>query len=91
MVQSESAAAGTECEPLQSGALEAGEIGPPAAPNGPGSDLEDEQALRGVVAIEMPREVIARFSGTLILNELPERQPEIVLDRGPQSRDDDDE
>ncbi len=91
MVQSEAAAAGTKGEPLRSGALEAGGIGRPAVQNGQGSDLEDEEALRGVVALEIPREVIARFSGTLILNELPERQPEIVFDRGRRFRDDDDE
>jgi hypothetical protein len=43
------------------------------------------------VAIAIPREVIARFSGTLLINELPERHPEIVFDRGRQFRDDDDE
>jgi hypothetical protein len=48
--------------------------------------LQDEEALRGVVATDIPREVIARFSGTLILKE-PERQPEIIFDRGWRYRD----
>jgi hypothetical protein len=53
--------------------------------------LDDEAALHGVVAIDVPREVIARFSGTLKLNELPERRPEILFDHGPRFRDGDDE
>ncbi len=57
----------------------------------PGDGLEDELAWRGVVAIDIPRAVIARFSGTLLLNELPRRQPEIVFNRGRQFRDNDDE
>ena len=47
------------------------------ARNAQGDDLKDE-VLCGVVAIDI-REVIARFSGMLILNELPEPQPEVVL------------
>ena len=57
----------------------------------PDEPLEDETSLRGVVAIDVPREVIAEFSVTLNLNELPERQPEILFDRGPRSRDDDEQ
>ena len=64
--------------------------GPPLqTTTAPGDGLEDD-AWRGVVAIDI-REVVARFSGTLLLNELPRRQPEVVFDRGRQSRDDDDE
>jgi hypothetical protein len=58
------------------------------AKNAQGDDLEDEVVLRGVVAIDISREVVARFSGMLLLNELPERQPEVVFDSGWQSRDD---
>jgi hypothetical protein len=54
-----------------------------AAPREP---LEDETSLRGVVAIDIPHEVIAEFSVTLDLNELPEWQPEIVFDHGPRYR-----
>jgi hypothetical protein len=57
----------------------------------PDEPLEHEAALRGVVAIDVPREVIARFTGVLNLNELPTRQPEVVFDQGPRSRDNDDE
>jgi hypothetical protein len=58
------------------------------AKNAQGDDLEDEVVLRGVVAIDISREVVARFSGMLLLNELPERQPEVVFDSGRQFRDD---
>lgn len=57
----------------------------------PGERLEEESTPRRVVAIDVAREVIARFSGTLNQNELPERQPEIVFDHRPRSRDDEDE
>jgi len=66
-------------------------VGHSGTRNAQGDDLDNEVALRGVVAVDISREVVARFSGTLILNKLPERQPEIVFDRGRQSRDDDDE
>ena len=89
MIRSESGPAMPEVQPPQTGSL-----GPDgcrhavieAAPDEPPGD---EAALREVVAIDVPREVIARFTGTLSLNELPERQPEIVFDHGPRSRDDD--
>jgi hypothetical protein len=55
-----------------------------------GGSFEEEVALRRVVAIAIAREVIARFSGTLIPNELPERQPEIIFDSGRQFRDNED-
>jgi len=64
---------------------------PSTAKNAQSDDLEDDVVLRGVVAIDIPREVVARFSGTLILNELPERQPEIIFDPGRLLRDPDDE
>ena len=53
--------------------------------------LDEQVRFQGVIAIDVPREVMARFSGTLILNELPERQPEIMQVRGGQFRNDDDE
>jgi hypothetical protein len=90
MVQSELKPATMEFEPPGPDLLDPGGVGRSGAKNTPGHDLDDEVALRGVVAIDIPREVIAGFSGTLILNELPERQPEIVFDRGRQFRDDDD-
>lgn len=90
MVQSGSKPATTEFEP-RPGLLDPNAIGHSGPSNVQGDDLEDEAELRGVVAIDISREVIARFSGTLILNELPERQPEILFDRHLQSRDDDDE
>jgi hypothetical protein len=91
MVQSKLKPATTEFDPPGPGLLDPGGVGHSGATNAQGHDLEDEVALRGVVAIDIPREVIARFSGTLILNELPERQPEIVFDRGRQFRDGADE
>jgi hypothetical protein len=91
VVPSKSATAGTEYEPLGPGILDPGGAGHSVTRSALGYDLEDEATQRGVVAIDMPREVIARFSGSLILNELPERQPEIVFDRGRRSGDDDDE
>jgi hypothetical protein len=91
MDRSESKPARMEIMPERSGILDLRGVCESVARGAPGNDLEDEAALRGIVAIDISREVIARFSGTLILNELPERQPEIVFDRGRQSRDDDDE
>jgi len=91
MVQPEFKAVTTEFDPPHAGLLDANGAGLSGASSAQAPDLEDEVALRGVIAIDVPREVIARFSGTLILNELPERQPEIVFDRGRQSRNDDDE
>jgi len=81
----------TEFEPPRSGLSGPDAVGQPVARTVPGDDLEDEVAMRGAIAIDIARDVIARFSGTLILSELPERQPEIVFDRGRQFRDDDDE
>lgn len=83
MIRSESGPATAEVPPSRSALLgPAGDchlVGETA----PGEPFEDEAALRGVVAIDISHEVIARFSGTLNLNELPERQPEIVFDHGP--------
>ena len=63
-------------------------LGPSGPGNGQGDDHEDSAPSRGVVAVDMAREVVARFSGTLLLKDLPERQPEIVFERGRLSRDD---
>ena len=90
MVQSGSKPAPTEFEP-RPGLLDSSAVAHSEPRNAQGDELEEEVALRGVVAIDISREVIARFSGALILNELPERQPEIIFDRRLQSRDDDDE
>ncbi len=74
------------------GPLDSGGVAPSHATTAPGVGLEeDEFTWRGVVAIDIPREVVARFTGALLLNELPRRQPEIVFDRGRQFRDNDDE
>jgi hypothetical protein len=81
----------TQFEPPWPGLLDPNEFARLGMMEAQGDDLEDEMALRGVVVIDLAREVIARFSGNLILNEQPERQPEIVFDRGPQFRDEDDE
>jgi hypothetical protein len=91
MIQPEPNPAMTEFEPSQSGRLASDENGHSRTGNADIDDPKDEVTLRGVVAIDISREVIARFSGTLILNELPERQPEIVFDRGQYSRGEDDE
>ena len=90
MVQSGSNPTTTESEPRPV-LLDPNTVGHSRPMNAQGDDLGDDVALRGVVAIDIAREVIARFSGTLILNELPERQPEIVFDRGRPSQDDHDE
>lgn len=55
------------------------------------NEQEDELIWRGVVAIDIPREVVARFSGVLLLSDLPMRQPEIVFDAGRQIQENDDE
>jgi hypothetical protein len=90
MPQSESKPVISEFETLHR--LDSNGVTPSKATSATGDDLEaNEGALRGVVAIDIPREVVARFSGTLLLNELPQRQPEIVFDRGRQFLDDDDE
>jgi len=91
MVQPESKPCATEFEPLRPALIEPIGAALPGTNNAQKDEIEDDVALRGVVAIDVPREVIARFSGTLNLNELPERQPEIVIQRGPLSREDDDE
>jgi hypothetical protein len=91
MVRSESKSATTQFEPSPPGLLESNGVGRSGANNAQAGDLDDEVASRGVVTIEIPREVIARFSGTLIVSELPERQPEIVFDHGRQFRDLEDE
>jgi hypothetical protein len=90
MVQSGSKPATTELEP-QAGLAGPGAGSHSGAQNAQGDEREDEATLRGVVAIDVSRAVIARFSGTLILNELPERQPEVVLDRRLDARNDDDD
>ena len=91
MIPSESGPATPEVQPLPTALFDPDGGCVSVGETAPGERLEDEAALRGVVAIEIPREVIARFSGTLRLDELPERQPEIVFDRGPRFQDDDDE
>jgi hypothetical protein len=91
MDRSESKSAATQCEPQPSGLLESDGTGHSGANTAQSDNRSDEVAWRGVVAIEIPREVIARLSGTLIVSELPERQPEIVFDHGRQFRDDEDE
>jgi hypothetical protein len=88
MVQPESKPATMRFEPPHSDLLDPNGDGRPVVSNAQGDDLEDEVVLRGVVAIDISREVIARFSGMLILNELPERQPEVVLDHGRHFPDD---
>jgi len=88
MVQPEPKPATMEFEPPQSDLLDPDGDGRSVARNAQGDDLEDEVVLRGVVAIDISREVVARFSGMLILNELPERQLEVVFDSGRQFRDD---
>ena len=89
MTQPESKPVTTEFERLD--ILNPNVVAPLQTTTALGDGLEDERAWRGVVAIDIPREVVARFSGTLLLNELPRRQPEIVFDRGRQFRDNDDE
>jgi hypothetical protein len=91
VLPSKSAASGAGYDPLGPGILDPDGGGPPVTRDAEGYDIVDKESPLGVVALEIPREVIARFSGSLILNELPERQPEIVFDRGRQFRDDDDE
>jgi hypothetical protein len=81
----------TEFDPPQPGLLDVDGVGLSGVGDAQRPDLEDEVALRGVVAIDIPREVIARFSGTLVLNKLPERQPEVLFDGGGQFRTGDDE
>ena len=87
MVQRESKPATMEFEPPQSDPLDHDGEGHSVANNAQDDDPEDEVVLPGVVAIDISREVVARFSGVLILNELPERQPEVFIDSGRQSRD----
>ena len=89
MVPSESKSSTTEFAPP--GLLESHGAGHTGANGAQADDLDDAVASRGVVAIEIPREVIARFSGTLIVSELPERQPEIVFHPGRKFRDVEDE
>jgi hypothetical protein len=91
MVRSESKSATTEFAPPPPGLLESNGAGQTGANNAQADDLDHEVAWRGVVAIQIPREVIARFSGTLIVSERPERQLEIVFDHGRQFRDLEDE
>jgi hypothetical protein len=91
MIRSESRAATADVSPSRSGLLGPDGDCHPVVEAAPDESLEDETPLRGVVAIDVPREVIAEFSVTFNLNELPEWQPEILFDHGPRSRDDDDE
>jgi len=91
MIPSESGPATPEVQPLPSCLLGSDGDCRPVGEAAPGEPLEDEGALHGVVAIEVSREVIARFAGTPKLDELPERRPEIVFDRGPRFRDGDDD
>jgi hypothetical protein len=89
MVPSQSKPATTEFAPPS--LLESNGAGHSGATDAQTDDLDDEVASRGVVVIEIPRDVISRFSGTLIVSELPDWQPEIVLDHGWQFRDVEDE
>jgi hypothetical protein len=91
MIQPEFKPVTTEFDPPQPGLLDVDGVGLSGVGNAQRPDLADEVALRGIVAIDVPREVTARFSGTLVLNKLPERRPEIVFDRGGRFRTDDDE
>jgi hypothetical protein len=90
MAQPEFKLVTTEFDPPQPGLLNVDGVGLSGASCAQGPDPEDEAAFRGVIAIDVPREVIARFTGTLILNELPKRQPEIVFERGRRFRNDED-
>jgi hypothetical protein len=90
MVQSTAKPAVTESE-RRTDSLGPEQVDPAVAGNARGEETQDEIAFHGVVAIHVPREVIAGFSGTIGLNELPERQPEIILDPAGASWDDDDE
>ena len=91
MVQPEPKPSAAEIEALGSDLLKPNGIGPSGVWNAPGDDLADRADLRGVVVVDIPREIIAQFSGTLILSELPERQPAIVFVRGRRFRDGNDE
>jgi hypothetical protein len=91
MIRSDSRTATAEVSPSRSGLLGPDKDCHPVVEAAPDEPLEDETPLRGVVAIDVPHEVIAGFSVTLNLNELPEWQPEIFFDHGPRSRDNDDE
>jgi hypothetical protein len=91
MVESKSKSGTTEFDPPRPDPRNTNRVGQAGVRHSLGDELDDETPMRGVVAIAIAREVIGRFSGTFILNELPERQPEIVFDHGRQFRDDDDE
>lgn len=91
MIPSESGPATPEVQPLSAALFDPDGRCFSVGETAPGERLEDQAAWRGVVAIEVPREVVARFSDMLKLDELPERRPEIVFDRGPRFPDDDDE
>jgi hypothetical protein len=91
MIRSGSGPALPGVQPLQTELLGPDGGGHSVGEPSPDDHLDDESALRGVVAIDIPREVIARFTGTLNLSGLPDRQPEVVFDQGPRFRDDDDE
>jgi hypothetical protein len=90
MVQSTAKPAVTESE-RRTGSLGPDQVDPPPGENARGGDMPDEIAFHGVIAIHVPREVIAGFSGTIVLNEVPERQPEVVLAPAGGSWEDDDE
>ncbi len=87
----EANSASTVDEPHRVDSIGPNGVGQSHESSAPEDGLDDQLRFRGVIAINVPREVMARFSGTLILNELPERRPEIMFDRGGPFRNDDDE
>ena len=91
MIRSESGPAMAEVPPSRSDLLGLDGDCHLVAATAPREPLEDEMSLRGVVALDIPHEVIAEFSVMLDLNELPEWQPEIIFDHGPRFRGDADE
>ncbi len=91
MVHTEPKSVLSEGQTVGTNAIDPNGVGHSPVWNSPGDDHEESVASRGVIAVYVPREVIARFAGTLILNELPERKPEIVFDRGLRFPDENDE
>ena len=87
----ETNSASTVSEPHRVDSIDPNGDGQSHGSTAPEDALDEQVRFRGVFALDVPREVIARFSGTLVLNALPERQPEIILDPGRQLRNNDDE
>ena len=79
MVPLESNSATTAVDPPRTDRPDTNGVGTSETRSFPGDEFEDDMAPRGVVAIDIARDVIAPFSGTLILNALPERKPEILF------------